>query len=138
MNVSTRFIIIDDDEFNNRICTVTLEKMSDSPDIKTFLDPLAGFNYIAHEYGKPGMESAILFLDINMPVMNGWQFLERFAQLDDGIKKRIKIYILSSSVDKRDMEKAKQDRNVIHYLVKPLTRETIRLITYSQNRDKKA
>jgi two-component SAPR family response regulator len=138
MNVVTRFIIIDDDEFNNKICTVTIEKISSDADIKTFMDPLEGFLHLVTEYAKPSSEAtAILFLDINMPVMNGWEFLDRFEELDESLKKRIKIYILSSSVDKRDMERARLNKNVQHYLVKPLTRETIRLVTHSQNRDKK-
>jgi two-component SAPR family response regulator len=137
MSISTRFIIIDDDEFNNKICTVTLEKLSKDADIKTFLDPLEGFVHIVTEYSKPNHDAtAILFLDINMPLMNGWEFLDRFEALEESIKKRIKIYILSSSVDKKDMDRAKANKNIIHYLVKPLTGETIRLITHSQNRPK--
>ena len=135
MNVSTRFIVIDDDEFNNKICTVTLEKIAKDADIKTFLSPVEGFAHIVTEYSKKTHnENAILFLDINMPVMNGWEFLERFEELSADIKERVKIYILSSSVDKRDIEKAKSNKNVVHYLIKPLTKETIRLITYSQNK----
>ena len=135
MNVSTRFIVIDDDEFNNKICTVTLEKIDKSADIKTFLSPIEGFSHVVTEYSrKDHNENAVLFLDINMPLMNGWEFLERFEELDATVKNRIKIYILSSSVDKRDIEKAKANKNVVHYLIKPLTKETIRLITYSQNR----
>jgi CheY-like chemotaxis protein len=135
MNVTTRFIVIDDDEFNNKICSVTLEKIAKDADVKTFQNPLEGFDHIATEYaGLDNDATAILFLDINMPVMNGWEFLERFEELEPDTKKRIKIYILSSSVDKRDIEKAKADKNVVHYLIKPLTKETIRLITYSQNR----
>jgi CheY-like chemotaxis protein len=138
MNVFTRFIVIDDDEFNNKICTVTIEKISKEADIKTFLNPFEGFDHIVSEYSKTTHDAtAIVFLDINMPVMNGWEFLERFAALDDAIKGRIKIYILSSSVDKRDIQKAKENKHVVHYLVKPLTKETIRLVTYSQNREKK-
>ncbi len=135
MNVSTRFIVIDDDEFNNKICTVTLEKIDKEANIKTFLSPVEGFAHIVTEYSKTdNNENAVLFLDINMPVMNGWEFLDRFDELDTSIKNRLKIYILSSSVDKRDIEKAKANKNVVHYLIKPLTKETIRLITYSQNR----
>lgn len=135
MNVSTRFIVIDDDDFNNKICSVTIEKISKDADIKTFLDPVAGFEYIVSEYSRTDHNAtAVLFLDINMPVMNGWEFLERFEELDASIKNRVKIYILSSSVDKRDIEKAKQNKNVVHYLIKPLTKETIRLITYSENK----
>ena len=69
-----------------------------------------------------------------MPVMNGWDFLQRFNQFDTAIKDRVKIYILSSSDDRRDLDKAKSDPNVIDYLVKPLTRETIRQVTESQNK----
>jgi len=135
MNVSTRFIVIDDDEFNNKICTVTLEKIDKDANIKTFLNPVEGFAHIVTEYSRMDHnDNAVLFLDINMPVMNGWEFLERFEGLDPTIKQRLKIYILSSSVDKRDIEKAKSNKNVVHYLIKPLTKETIRLITHSQNR----
>ena|ERR1700761_9579515 len=139
MNVSTRFIVIDDDDFNNKICTVTIEKISKDADIKTFLDPVEGFAHIVSEYSRTDHNAtAVLFLDINMPVMNGWEFLERFEELDTAIKNRVKIYILSSSVDKRDIERAKQNKNVVHYLIKPLTKETIRLITYSENRQSNA
>src|ERR1700760_441110 len=107
MNVSTRFIVIDDDEFNNKICSVTLEKIDKDANIKTFLSPVEGFAHIVTEFSrKDHNDNAVLFLDINMPVMNGWEFLERFETLDATIKKRVKIYILSSSVDKRDIEKA--------------------------------
>jgi len=136
MNVSTRFIIIDDDDFNNKICTVTIEKISKDTNIKTFLDPVEGFAHIVSEYSRTDHNAtAVLFLDINMPMMNGWAFLDRFDELDESIKKRVKIYILSSSVDKRDIAKAKANKNIVHYLIKPLTKETIRLITYSQNRE---
>ena len=134
MLLSTRFIIIDDDEINNMICTVTLKKMSADVNIKTFLDPAAALAHIAADYSDPDEDHrAILFLDLSMPVMNGWGFLERFNDFDRAVKARIKIYILSSSDDRRDLDKAKADANVIDYLVKPLTRETIRQVTESQN-----
>ena len=128
MAPSTRFIIIDDDQFNNKICSVTIEKMSDDAEVISFLDPVVGFDYVVSEYSDPADKDAraILLLDINMPVMNGWEFLERFDTLSNEVKERISIYILSSSVDKRDIERAKTNTNVIHYLIKPLTRETIR------------
>ena len=135
MDISTRFIIVDDDEINNKICIMTLSKMDKDAQIETFLDPYEGFKHIVSEYSNPRDNyTAILFLDINMPGMDGWEFLDRFDKLDPKIKNRIKVNILSSSDDKKDMKRAKENKNIMHYLVKPLTRETIRLITYSQNR----
>lgn len=135
MNILTHFVVIDDDAANNKICTVTLSKLTDNPHIQTFLDPIAGFNYIASEYESADHDhSCVLFLDINMPVMNGWEFLDRFDKLGDRVKNRVKIFILSSSVDKNDIDMANKNKYVAHYLIKPLTKETIRLVTYAQNR----
>ncbi len=133
MTVSSRFVIIDDDAFNNKICSVTIEKISKEADVISFLDPIQGFNFIAEQFDIDKERTAILLLDINMPVMNGWEFLERYDTLADEVKSRIKVYILSSSVDKRDIERARTNKNVVHYLVKPLTRETIKQVMEGQS-----
>jgi CheY-like chemotaxis protein len=65
-----------------------------------------------------------------MPVMDAWDFLELFEQLDERTKARVKVHILSSSVNKRDMLRAQSDKNVEYYLIKPLTKESIRLIVH--------
>ena len=65
-----------------------------------------------------------LFLDINMPEINGWDFLEMFKP----VKKNPEIYILSSSIDETDISKAKQYDEVKNYLTKPLIKQYIKLI----------
>jgi CheY-like chemotaxis protein len=67
----------------------------------------------------------ILFLDINMPTISGWEFMEEYEKLDKGIKKFLRVYILSSSVDQRDMNKAKTFPDIRGYYTKPLDGETI-------------
>ena len=47
MEVRTSFVVIDDDELNNKICTATLEKLAKNADVKTFIDPEQGFQYIS-------------------------------------------------------------------------------------------
>ncbi len=135
MDANTRFIVIDDDALNNKICKSCIMKMFTEANVTTFTDPQQGFDFVANEYGDSNTDhDAILFLDINMPVMNGWEFLDLFDQLSDNIKSRIKIHMLSSSVDKRDMERAQTNKNVVYYHIKPLTKETVALITFAQKK----
>jgi CheY-like chemotaxis protein len=135
MKIQKRYVVIDDDEFNNMICNMVLERMPEKADITTFTDPFEGFRHIATEYASVRhTDEAVVFLDLHMPGMTGWEFLDEFDKLGDHIKRRVSIYILSGSADKEDMARARFNKNVQHYLVKPLTKETIRLINYSQHK----
>ncbi len=132
MSNSARFIVIDDDPLNNTICRLTIKKALGGVDVKTFTDATQGLQYIDQEYSSPAPEgepSTVLFLDINMPIMNGWEFLEKYECLNHTVKSNIKVYILSSSVDDRDIEKAQANKNIVNYLAKPITKETIINIT---------
>ena len=73
--------------------------------------------------------SALVLLDINMPSMSGWEFLEMFDNLDYDVKERVRICILSSSIDDRDRERSYSNKNVADFLVKPLTDKDILRIT---------
>jgi two-component system, chemotaxis family, chemotaxis protein CheY len=64
-----------------------------------------------------------LFLDINMPFVDGWMFLEDFVKIKSGLAKDIKIYMVSSSIDPRDMNRAKGFVEVKDFVVKPVTKE---------------
>ncbi len=125
------FIIIDDDAINNTLCRKIIEKTYTDTEISDFEDAQEGYNYIVSKYSKKQDNSkAILLLDITMPVMDAWEFLDMFEQLDDNTKSRVKIHILSSSVHKEDMARAQSNKNVEYYLIKPLTKESIRLMVH--------
>ncbi len=65
----------------------------------------------------------LILLDINMPIMDGWQFLEEFIKIKP--KKEIVIYVVSSSINPTDMERAKSYKNVSNYIVKPISRDAL-------------
>jgi response regulator RpfG family c-di-GMP phosphodiesterase len=69
-----------------------------------------------------------------MPEMNAWAFLDEFDKLDELTKSRIRIYILSSSVDRSDMDRARANKHVEYYLIKPLTGESIKLMVHVLNK----
>ncbi|MCW3121986.1 MAG: response regulator containing a CheY-like receiver domain and an DNA-binding domain [Flavipsychrobacter sp.] len=135
MTNSNDFVIIDDDAINNTLCRKIIEKTFPNAEIADFTDPQEGFDHIARKYANTtGDEKTILLLDISMPVMNAWEFLEGFEQLGGNIKDRVKVHILSSSVNKQDMLRAQANKYVEYYLIKPLTKESIRLIVHVLNK----
>jgi len=64
----------------------------------------------------------VIFLDLNMPIMNGWEFLDEFIHIPNSNLEKIVVYIISSSVDPRDLEKVKDyKQRVNNYILKPIT-----------------
>lgn len=71
----------------------------------------------------------LILLDLNMPIMDGWQFLDEFITIRE--LTRIKIYIVSSSIDPADIEKSKKYNSVSKYITKPLDKEILKKIINS-------
>ncbi|APQ17107.1 response regulator [Maribacter hydrothermalis] len=63
----------------------------------------------------------VMFLDLNMPIMDGWEFLDEFKNYPNNTSKKTIIYIISSSVDPRDLERVKDYNQVTNYILKPIT-----------------
>jgi CheY-like chemotaxis protein len=70
----------------------------------------------------------VIFLDIDMPLMDGFQFLDEFEKLSDVIKNNCKVIMLTSSLNPQDMNKAKKNKFVLKYLNKPLTQDNLKKI----------
>ncbi|APG59398.1 response regulator [Christiangramia salexigens] len=85
------------------------------------------------ESNQPSLPDVIL-LDLNMPIMDGWQFLDEFIKIP--CDKQITIYIVSSSINPDDMERAKSYDKVSTYLIKPITPTQLQLILSNENTTK--
>jgi CheY-like chemotaxis protein len=68
----------------------------------------------------------MILLDINMPLMDGWEFLKAYDQIKDRLGKAIKIYVVSSSIDERDVSRARSINHVVDYVEKPVTTDRLR------------
>lgn len=74
----------------------------------------------------------VIFLDLNMPIMNGWEFLDEFIKLPNNSLNKTVIYVISSSVDPRDIEKVKEYELISNYILKPITPNDFETILNSQ------
>lgn len=114
--------LIDDDFIHQFGMKRMIQRYYPSTQILEFYSGLEAINFFKNNPDKSALPE-IIFLDINMPIMNGWEFLEEFGKLRSSLKKKIDIYLLSSSTDKEDIDRAKSNSLVIDYIVKPLTSE---------------
>jgi len=118
---TSRFIIIDDDPINNHICRKYIEIIFPGAEIADFTNPQSGIEYILTAYSAPTRHDTVLLLDINMPVLSGWEVLDIFAHFPETIKDQFNIYILSSSIDSEDKRKADSSPLISGFIEKPLS-----------------
>ena len=110
-----KIFLIDDNDIDLLISRKLLHKHDQTLDIQQFKEPRQALKELARNpYELPD----IIFLDLNMPVMSGWDFLDSLTII---VQEPITIYLLTSSLDDRDREKAKEYPVVEGYLTKPLS-----------------
>lgn len=125
MNQESKILLIDDDMWNISIGTILVKRAVGLDYLHTFTEPMEGLEYLSSEVAGNLKDTIIIFLDVNMPAMTGWEFLEKFEQLPHNVKNKTKIYMLSGSIDNRDFEKAKENKYVVDFLEKPISIEII-------------
>lgn len=128
--IITHFIIIDDDPVNNLICDKIIKSLFSDADVQSFTDPQKGLDYICTNYDAVNDQATILFLDINMPVLNGWEVLDRLMDCADVIKSQFSIFILSSSIAINDRQQADDHPGVKGFLIKPLTVQKVHDVAF--------
>ena len=120
--------VIDDDDIYQFTIAVTLRSIPAVGSTSTFSDGAEALEYIVVHQNDEDKLPDIIFLDINMPVMDGFQFMEEFVELLPSLKKSIKVYMVSSSMDPKDIKRAKRIDEISDYLIKPLNSADIKEI----------
>ncbi len=130
-NSSTRFkrvLLIDDNEIDNFINEriITSSGFSEVCAVQTTTD--AAIDYLKGLTDFSDKLPEIIFLDLNMPVKDGFAFLEIFNSLDEAIRAVCKVVVLSSSISPDDINRASSNPYVIRYLNKPLSEKYLEAI----------
>ncbi len=131
----TKILCVDDDAITLMLCKKVIAKAEFASQIETSNNGEEALQYFENlkkekEANNIISEPQLIFLDLNMPIMNGWEFLDIFSKSDYyTIFPEVKVIVLSSTIDPRDIEKAKQYPMVLNFLSKPITIEMLKSIT---------
>ena len=126
MNTKLKCILlIDDDDDDNYFHKMIIDEMNITEHVEVALNGLEALNYLKNENQyKPDL----VFLDINMPKMNGWEFLEAHSKLSKEQKAKEIVVMLTTSSNPEDKKRAEQYSEVTDFNSKPLTKEMLTVI----------
>jgi CheY-like chemotaxis protein len=118
-------MLVDDDKIFNFLSEKTIISLGLANEIHFALNGQQALGLL-EEYKKGNVQKPdIIFLDLNMPVMNGYEFIEAFAQMELPEKSTITIVVLTSSADPNDLARARE-LGIKYYFNKPLTKDEIK------------
>ncbi len=119
-------MLVDDDPMSNTYSTLVVKKQNPNTEVITFNSGMAALNYLK-DFSKP--KPAIILLDLNMPVMNGWDFMEEYEKLNLSIE----VVVVTSSNESEDRNRSKSFQGIIDYFVKPITVDNIKRLFIKMN-----
>lgn len=119
------FIIIDDSRLDCFIAEKIIQNSGTYSSVKSYMEATEAYEAIKN--GLIGDDSiiTIIILDIQMPVMNGFQFVEVFEQLPKEIQSRFAIFLFSSSINENDKNRLENYPSIIRFYSKPISKDTV-------------
>lgn len=121
------FIVIDDSKLDCFIAEKVIKNTGKCESVQSFLQAREALEFIKQDKAEKPYPNIIL-VDIQMPVMNGFQFVEEFEKLPADITKKYKIYVISSSINDIDLGRVHNYESVVQFLNKPITSNNLSLL----------
>lgn len=122
-------MLVDDNEIDNLINQKMLESSKKAEVVYSHTSAKSALEFLRNLDKIPvdisGMIPQVIFLDINMPIMDGFQFMEEFGKLSKKVREVSKIVLLTSSLNPQDMALAKEHQNFHMFMNKPLTEAAV-------------
>jgi CheY-like chemotaxis protein len=123
-------LLVDDDEGHNFLNRLVIEETDITQQVHIAWDGREAMDYVTgrgkfRENGDTYPRPDLILLDINMPGMDGWRFMEEYRQLDDVQKRKTMIVMLTTSENPDDRERAQTIRDISDFRNKPLTQEIL-------------
>lgn len=115
------FIIIDDTELDHFIARKVITNANKNFNVKSFLNPYQALEHIANDSQDQSIKIILVFLDIYMPLMNGFEFVDEFEKLDPNIQEKYYIVALTSSVEVSDINLIRSYKSFKARVTKPVT-----------------
>ena len=112
------FIIVDDSVFDQFTQEKLLLKSGLTTTVKTFSSGQQAIEHLREQ--DASMPDTVILLDLQMPGINGFEFTEQYGMLPSAVRKRIRLFMISSTVDVSDIEQAEANPYIIQLLSKPL------------------
>ncbi|MDL5514757.1 response regulator [Arenibacter sp. M-2] len=120
--------LIDDDDIYKYTITRTIKTHKLARKILMFSNGEEALEFMIDNVGNNQNLPDVIFLDINMPILDGFQFMEEYVKIKPRVGKEVTIYMVSSSVDPVDLAQAKQISEISDYIIKPITPEQLSAI----------
>jgi CheY-like chemotaxis protein len=124
-NRYSKVMVIDDSKMDNMLIRIILNNINYSDEIIIYQNPAEAIKFLEKTASAGDSYPEVIFLDINMPIMNGFQLLDHIQASNHSGFKNCKVFMLSSSDEAEDIRKAGLYPNIVKYLKKPLDKEEI-------------
>lgn len=117
--------VIDDESLQYLTLKLMVANLGLNVNLLHFADGKEALDYISEYKADAGFLPDCILLDLNMPRITGWEFLESYQIIKDALAKTIPVYVISSSIDESDRKRALDNPHVEEFLVKPLSQSDI-------------